>query len=124
MPFREAGSKDTLRKGGSKGIFREAGSKDTLRKGGSKGIFREAGSKGTFTSTMAMCFSLFQGLPNSVVIQYCGHVFLIAEVDSASQVSEPDETNNVRAASVFIPCKGGIYVTQPTYTHSHTCLCV
>ena len=72
-----------------------------------------------WSSTVAMCYSLFQGLPNSVVIQYCGHVFLIAEVDSASQVPEPDETNNVKAASVFIPCDGGMYVTQPTCTHIH-----
>ena len=53
---------------------------------------------------------LFQILPNSVVSRYCGHVFLIAEVQLTSQAREPDMMNNVRSAPLFIQCQGGMFM--------------
>ena len=52
---------------------------------------------------------MFQAIPLTASPVYCGPAFLIAVVDEARVVIEPDEHDNMQAVPVIVSCGQGIY---------------
>ena len=46
-------------------------------------------------------------LPGSLSKEFCGPAYIIVEMDSAHEINENDETNNMMPAPITVDCDNG-----------------